>query len=64
MRAERHHHVRRRILADANADPLGVLPGQIQHSLHVDLAPVRCLVIQPEREPVRRVRLRTDKRFS
>src|SRR5947208_10981594 len=64
MRPKRHHDVRRRILADTNAGPLRALPGQIEHSFHIGLASVRCLMIQPEREPVRRIYLRTNKRFS
>src|SRR4030095_7541768 len=64
MIPKRHPHVRRRVLADANAGPLRVLPRQIEHSFHIGLASVRCLMIQPEREPVRRIYLRTYKRFS
>src|SRR5262249_31987047 len=64
MRAERHYHVRRRILADANAGPLRVLPRQIEHSFHIGLASVWRLLIQPKRKSVRRIRLRTDERFS
>src|SRR6516165_6622173 len=64
MRSQRHHHVRRRILADANAGPMRVLPGQIEHLLHISLASVWCLLVQPERESVRRIYLRTNKSFS
>src|SRR5262249_6229764 len=64
MRAAHHHHVSRRVIADANTGPLRVLPRQIEHSLHIDLASVWRLLIQPQRKSVRRVRLRTDEYFS
>src|SRR5215510_10182937 len=64
MRAECHHHVRRRILADASAGPLRVLPRQIEHSFHVSLASRRRLVVQPERDAIRRTYLPTSKRFT
>ena len=64
MRPKRHHHVRRRIFADANGGPLRVLPGQIEHLFHIGLASGRRLLVQPEREAVRRIYLRTNSRFS
>src|SRR5215831_1945899 len=64
MRAERNHHVGRRIFADANAVPLRVSPGQIEHPLHIDLSrKLSGLFIQPKRESVRGIRLRTDECF-
>ena len=64
MRAKRHRHVPGRVFADAHLSPFRVLPRQIDHSFHIGFASVWCLPIQPKRESVRRVRLRTDERFS
>ena len=64
MRPKRHRHVSRRILADANTGPVRPFPRQIEHSLHISLASGRRLLVQPKREPVPWIDLRTNKRFS